>query len=236
MKNILIILIVFLTTFVFSQTEKDSFSVVFIQKTEFVNIYKSYSENSEILGKIPAGISGIISTWKTYYFNDEFWVEIIYGEKKGYIKRKYITRGFDEITAQDIGQLDKILMKMTTSLQKKDSFNFKDLIYSLRGIAFYDSKDQTMFRYERKEINPMFVNLSDNSSFESIFLNKSLNILESNFFIQYNSSQIRNSLPVELDNFQFISLANDADDYILCIGFEKWSNILYISYLAILNK
>jgi hypothetical protein len=236
MKTFLILLFLFTTSLFFSQSAKDSFSIVFTSRNEFVNIYKSYSENSEIITKIPAGAIDIKTTWKTYFFNEEFWVEILYGEKKGFIKRKFITRGFDELTAKNAVQIDKILQKMTTSLQQKDAFTFKDMIYSLRGIAMYDSADGQMFRYDRKELNPMFANLSDTGTFEADFFNKVLRILETDFFIQYNNGEIRKDLPVDLVNFQFVSITNDYDDLELCVGFESWNSVIYVSFLALLYK
>jgi hypothetical protein len=236
MRNITFIMFLFINVSVFAQTTKDSFSIVFTSKNDYVNIHKNYSENSEIIGRIPAGSVELKTTWKTYYFNDDFWVEIIYGDKKGYIKRKLITRGFDELTAKNAAQMDKMLLKVTSSIQQSDAFSFKDLVYSLRGIALYDTEGEKLFNYERKELNPMFANIDDHGSFEGIFFDSALRLLESNFFIQYNDAEIRKNLPVELSNFQFISITNEDDDLELCVGLENWNNVLYISYLALLNK
>ena len=152
------------------------------------------------------------------------------------MKRKLVTRGFDALSASDASKMDRILFKLTTSLQKKDAFTFKEMIYSLRGIAFYDADEGQLFKYERKELNPMFVNLAESGSFESAFFEKVLRILESDFYIQYNNTELRKALPAELSNFQYINVTNDFDDLQLCIGFESWNKILYISYFALLYK
>ena len=129
---ILIYFIFFLNNFVNAQNNKDVFAIVYINEAKHAYLYKEADQSSDILDKIPAGYYGIKTTWNTAGNIDNSWIEIIYNEKKGWLNRKYITRGYGNFKQKEEKEIEKILINLTSSLQQKELSIFKNLFYSCK--------------------------------------------------------------------------------------------------------
>ena len=144
-KIIFIVFIIFIESVLNARVKnKDIFSIVFVNKDEYAYLHNEPDKDFDILDKIPAGYSNLKTTWDTTGDIKDSWIQIIYNDKKGWLNRKYITRGYGLFRKEEKNKIEKILINLTKSLQQKDFPVFKGLFYSIRGLAIYNVKNNEL--------------------------------------------------------------------------------------------
>ena len=224
-KIISTIFFISLVYYISAEYKKDSFAIVNIPNRQYLKIYSEPDTNSSIINEIPSGFKNIIVTWRTFNDNNNYWIEIKYNNKKGWINRKYITRYFGFINKNQEKKIENLLINLTKSLQQKDYDIFKNLFYFLRGINIYNSKNKDIINFEYKELNQLWESIFEENNKSIKIFSDILQILESDFDIEYNIKNINHNLPIELKNFQYIILTYDYKT--LYIGLEFWDNEPY---------
>ena len=238
-KFVIVLCIIFISSLIYSQNTKDTFSLVLIKDNDFLSMYKSSDSTFEEVGKIPYGTTGIKTTWKTVNNENNPWIEIIYNDKKGWVKREYLTRAFGKYGKKEKDKTIDLLINLTKSLQQEDPLSFKELFYSLRGFSVFDTNSKILKTFTYKDINRLWLGITDNkkitsnNNFKKIFADI-LKILESDFIIEYNHDPAKNkNFPVEITNFEYVLLKCKYDPRLsnitLYIGIEFWNNKPFIS-------
>ena len=245
-KIIFIVFIIFIESVLNARVKnKDIFSIVFVNKDEYAYLHNEPDKDFDILDKIPAGYSNLKTTWDTTGDIKDSWIQIIYNDKKGWLNRKYITRGYGLFRKEEKNKIEKILINLTKSLQQKDFPVFKGLFYSIRGLAIYNVKNNELCIIDFDNIKKLWdiINdkdiLNDDMLWKKNLFKNILCLLEKEFKIKYNieSKNIFKKIPIELINFQFISLSYNFNRNIgnttLIIGIEFWNNKPFISCFVI---
>ena len=152
------------------------------------------------------------------------------------MNRKFITRYIGSINKNREKEIEDLLINLTKSLQQKDFDIFKELFYFIRGINIYDSGSKDIIKYEHKELKSLWESIiseekdkTENNNMK--IFSDILQILESDFDIEYNLNNINYSMPIEIKNFQFIKL--DYKNRTVYFGLEFWINRLYISCICL---
>ena len=228
---IIILFLIIFSSQLFSEYKKDAFAIVLIPNKEFLKIYEEPKNDSQIIEEIPGGFKNISVTWRT--FNDEinYWIEIKYNNKKGWVNRNNLTRYFGSINNEQEKRIESLLINLTKSLQQKDYNIFKNVFYFIRGINIYNSKSKDIIKYEYKKYNILWDSLFEENNDNNTTFSQVLNVLESDFDIQYNIKSIKHSIPIEFRNFQYIILKNNVNT--VYIGLEYWLKKPYISCICI---
>ncbi len=241
MKKFLIILIdlIILLKFSFTQYNKDTFSIVMIDENNFVTIYKEHDISSQIIEKIPAGNKDLKTTWKTFNNKKDYWIEVEYNNQKGWVNRKCLTRNFGIFSENEKNKIENLLLNFTKSLQQKDFMVFKSSFYFLRGIIIYSDKEKKTLNFEFENLNLLWSNIFNENKniMQDVIITKLLEnilqILENEFEIEYSIEGQKNSfnIPIKMKNFQFIILKYN--EKVLYIGVEFWNDKPFISCLCL---
>lgn len=231
-----ILIIIFLLNFlifIFSIYKKDLFSIVLISEGHYLNMYSSPDNSSQVINKIPAGYTNIKSTWNTINKNNDYWIELEFNEKKGWVNRKFVNRYTEISNINQEKEIENLLLNLTKSLQQKDFEIFKKIFYFLRGINIYQTSNKNFIDFKYNELNLLWEKIFNNNQNIKLIFDDMLKLLESNFNIDYfaNENKTNYYIPVEIKNFQFISLSyNNKTIY---IGIELWNNKAYICCFCI---
>ncbi len=233
-KQILIIIYLFsFLLFLFSEYKKDLFSIVLIPKNNYLNMYLSPDDSSKIINKISAGYTNIKTTWNTVKKNNDFWIELELDGKKGWVNRIFVTRHYGVLGKNNEKEIENLLFDLTKSLQQENFDIFKNIFYSLRGINIFEIKNKKLIKYKYNELNILWKKIFKNNQNTKKIFDDILNMLESDFKIDYleNVNIADYQIPIELINFQFISL--NYNDKTIYIGIEFWNNKAYICNFCI---
>jgi hypothetical protein len=213
-------------------------SIVHVGSNDTAKLQASYSEESEVLAEIPPAEKNLELTWKTQLVAEQYWIEVRYQGKTGWLKRELITREDLKLTLEQEKLVDSILFNFTKAVQLKQAEYVIEDIYFLRGFYVYDNKGNKLYFCPHAQINQLWnYALKDEKTklkyryLKPLFENINL-FLQEEFSIAFISDDIT-QLPAEIENFNRIMLINDQQK--ILVGFEFWNNEPYLTYIAYLE-
>lgn len=237
MKNKFILVFLIITLDIFAGNN-GLYDVVKIPDNRELLLKKMPVVHSQTVGGVKSATQGIGTTWKTDKKGENYWIELKYDGLIGWVKRDEVTSSEFNYKGLNEKKIDEILFRFAKAFQKGAFTDVSDLIYPVRGLAFYTDKVGKTTFYTNKQLEKSWYYTADKRFTEGTMMNYYMTeinkFLEADFKIIDTINKGGAYLPNELSNFHCATATDDKK--ILTIGFEIWNEKLYVAYIALRSR